>query len=124
MDEGLRPAAFRQRLLRTAPESLPPGVEDAARKLCRGSDSVDAAFLCLVLVEVEGSEPITRLELGVKLSRPIQAPADIDHSLGGPIRAGLARDAAFSGQVRLALLADRAVEGWASHGVQVFPTPE
>ena len=118
------PPAFRQRLLPTDPESLPPGIADAVGKLCRESAGVAAAFLCRVLVEAEGCDPITRLELGVKLSLPILAPTDIDHSVAGRISAGLARDAAFAGQVRLALLADRAVHAWASHGVRVFPMSE
>ena len=117
-------APFRQRLLPTAPEALPPGVEAAARSLCEESASgVDAAYLCLVSVEATGCDPTTQLELGVKLRRP-QAPTDIDHSLARPISTGLSRDARFARQVRLAILAERAVDAWASHGVQVFPAPK
>ena len=113
--EGLPAREFRQRLDQTSPESLPPGVMDAARNALDGIVDVETVFLCWASVDVPGQPADRHLLLGVKVNRPVEGPDDLDHDLA----LSLLRRLPVPAGLHVAVLADRAVPAWRMKGVEV-----
>jgi len=113
--EGPPAGEFRQRLEETSPESLPPGVLDAARDACSGTLDIETAFLCWASAEVAGQPAERYLLLGLKISRPVEGPRDVELDLALSLLRRLPKPPGL----RVAVLADRAVPAWRVKGVEV-----
>lgn len=105
-----------QRLVRTMPDSLPPGLADRIAELCNDRRDVEAAWLCAV--ETDAQEQ--RLQLGIKLRTSVSRPEDLGHQPMELIRAVTAVDPGLLRELPLAILADRAVPAWESRGILIF----
>ena len=114
------PPALRKMLLETSEDAIPPALADAIRRACSGDSEVEAAYVCSVAIERDGQPPEQRLELGVKLTRPIGNPRDLGESPARLLRELGTREPGLLQQVDLAVLADRAVSAWRRCGVRIY----